>query len=66
VKSITGLGLMLGIETDKDAKQIISKCMENGVLVLSAKTKIRLLPPLNIDQELLEKAVGVLKEAIAE
>lgn len=64
VKSISGLGLMLGIETDKDAKQVIKECMENGVLVLSAKTKVRLLPPLNIPMELLEKAIGVLKNAL--
>lgn len=64
VKSITGLGLMLGIETDKDAKEIINKCMQNGVLVLSAKTKIRLLPPLNIPDDLLKKAIGILKEAL--
>lgn len=64
VKSISGLGLMLGIETDKDAKQVIGKCMDDGVLVLSAKSKIRLLPPLNISQETLEKAIDVLKNAL--
>ena len=66
VKSISGMGLMLGIETDKDAKEIINKCIENGVLVLSAKTKVRLLPPLNIPQNLLEKAIGILKNIIEE
>ena len=66
VKSISGMGLMLGIETDKDAKEIINKCIENGVLVLSAKTKVRLLPPLNIPQDLLEKAIANLKNIIEE
>ncbi len=64
VKSVSGMGLMLGIETEKDAKEIVTKCRENGVLVLTAKSKIRLLPALNIPDELLKKAVSVIKEAI--
>lgn len=65
VKGISGKGLMLGIETDKPAKEVIAQCMERGVLVLSAKTKLRLLPPLNIDMELLRKAIAVLKDVLA-
>ena len=65
VRSVSGMGLMLGIETEREAKEIISECMENGVLVLSAKTKVRLLPPLNISYENLSKAIKILKEAIA-
>ncbi len=63
VKSVSGLGLMIGIETEKDASQVISECMANGVLVLKAKTKVRLLPPLNIPMELLEKAIEIIKNA---
>ena len=48
ILEITGLGLMLGIKTEKNVKDVISDCMEQGVLVLSAKSKLRLLPPLNI------------------
>ncbi len=66
VKSVSGLGLMIGIETEKDAKEIVNACLQNGVLVLTAKTKIRLLPPLNIGWDELKKAVAVLKEIIAE
>ncbi len=66
VKSVSGLGLMIGIETEKDAKEIVNTCMQNGVLVLTAKTKIRLLPPLNIGWDELKKAVAILKEIIAE
>ena len=62
IKSVSGKGLMLGIETVKDAKTVVNECMERGVLVLTAKTKVRLLPALNIPQELLEKAITVLKE----
>lgn len=63
IESISGLGLMMGIKTVKPAGEIISKCMENGVLVISAKDKVRLLPPLNIDIEILKKALGVIVEA---
>ena len=63
VKSVTGLGLMLGIETEKDANEVIDKCRENGVLVIKAKTKVRLLPALNIPWEQLRKAIKILIEA---
>ena len=66
VKSISGMGLMIGIETVKDATQIVNECMQNGVLVIKAKTKVRLLPPLNITMEQLEKAINVLKAACKE
>lgn len=63
VKSVTGMGLMLGIETEKDANEVIDKCRENGVLVIKAKTKVRLLPALNIPWEQLRKAIKILIEA---
>lgn len=66
VKSVSGLGLMIGIETEKAAKDIANACIEKGVLVLTAKTKVRLLPPLNIGWDELKKAIAVLKEVIAE
>ncbi len=63
VKSVTGLGLMIGIETERSADEIVAKCRENGVIVIKAKSKIRLLPALNIDIKLLRKAVEIIKEA---
>ena len=63
VKSVTGMGLMLGIETEKDANEVIEKCREMGVLVIKAKTKVRLLPALNIPWEQLKTAVQILKKA---
>jgi len=63
VKSVSGLGLMIGIETEKDANEVIAECREEGVLVIKAKNKVRLLPPLNIPFELLEKAVNVILNA---
>lgn len=63
VKSVTGLGLMLGIETVKDVNEVLKVCQENGVLPIKAKNKLRLLPPLNISFEDLEKAINVIKNA---
>lgn len=65
-RSVTGMGLMLGVETEAPAKDVIAKCMERGVLVISAKSKVRLLPALNIPMPLLERAVQVLREVCAE
>ena len=63
VISVSGLGFMIGIETKRPAAEIIEECRENGVLVIKAKQKVRLLPALNIEWEQLEKAVKVIKEA---
>ena len=63
IESITGLGLMIGIKTVKPASEVLSACRENGVLCLTAKDKVRLLPALNIPDELLVKAAEVIKSA---
>ena len=63
VKSVSGKGFMLGIETEKDAGDVIKYCIDNGVLVIKAKNKVRLLPALNIPDDLLKKAVNVIVEA---
>lgn len=64
VKSVSGMGLMIGIETERPNKDIINGCLSKGVLVLAAKTKVRLLPPLNITREQLDKALDVLIEEL--
>lgn len=66
VVSVSGLGLMIGIKTEKDAGDVIKRCMEQGVLVIKAKDKVRLLPALNIPMETLTKAIAVLKRVCAE
>ncbi|MBR3099973.1 MAG: acetylornithine/succinylornithine family transaminase [Clostridia bacterium] len=63
IESVSGLGLMLGLQTVKPASEVIKACMENGVLVLSAKSRVRLLPALNIPMELLEKAADIILAA---
>ena len=64
VISVSGRGLMIGVETEKDAGEVIKKAMELGILPLKAKNKVRLLPPLNISFENLKKAIEILKKAM--
>ncbi|MBQ6164490.1 MAG: aspartate aminotransferase family protein [Clostridia bacterium] len=64
VKSVSGMGLMLGVECEKPGIEIANACLEKGVLVLTAKTKVRILPALNIPWEFLREAIGILKECI--
>ena len=66
ILSVTGLGLMLGVKTQADAKTIVKKCMEKGAIFLTAKDKVRLLPALNIPDALLEKAINILKQVCKE
>ena len=66
VKSVSGKGLMIGVDCEKDAGEVIAKCMEKGVLVIKAKQKVRLLPALNIPWEELKTAIKILKEVISE
>ncbi len=62
IESVTGLGLMIGIKTVKPAKDVVKECINNGVLCLTAKDKVRLLPPLNVSKKLLKKALDVILE----
>ena len=66
VEAVSGMGLMIGVKCRKPAGEIVAKCIERGVLFLTAKDKVRLLPALNIPDELLIKAVNVLRETAAE
>ena len=65
VEAVSGMGLMIGIKTVKPAGDVLKACMENGVLALTAKDKLRLLPALNIPMETLQKAVAIIKQACA-
>ena len=66
IEGVSGLGLMVGIKTVKPAKEVVSKCLERGVLCLTAKDKVRLLPALNIPMDDLCRALDILKEVCAE
>jgi acetylornithine/N-succinyldiaminopimelate aminotransferase len=62
-EGISGMGLMIGVKTVRPAAEVVAKCIENGVLCLTAKDKVRLLPALNIPDDLLIKALGIIKKA---
>ena len=66
VESVSGLGLMIGVKTVAPAGEVVKRCMEKGVLCLTAKDKVRLLPALNIPMEDLRYAVETLKMAAEE
>ena len=66
VKSVSGLGLMVGVETEAVASEVVKKCIERGVLCLTAKHKVRLLPALNIPMDVLKEAVETIKSVAAE
>lgn len=66
IESVSGMGLMIGVKTTKNAKEVVAKAMEKGVLVLTAKDKVRLLPALNIPMDLLEKAIEIIKSICKE
>lgn len=65
IRSVSGLGLMIGIETERAASDVVRECIELGVLCLTAKTKVRLLPALNIPDDVLAHAVDVIKSVCA-
>ena len=64
VEDVTGMGLMIGIKTRKPAGEIVSEAIGKGVLCLTAKDKVRLLPALNIPWDLLKEAAEILKNCI--
>ena len=53
---------MVGIKTTRPAKDVVNECIEKGVLCLTAKDKVRLLPALNISMEDLEFAIQTIIE----
>ena len=65
IESVTGLGLMIGIKTTRPAKDVVMECMDKGVLCLTAKDKVRLLPALNIPMDVLKEAIDVIKSVCA-
>lgn len=66
IESVSGMGLMIGIKTEKSAKEVVAECIKRGVLCLTAKDKVRLLPALNIETEILKEALEVIKSVCAE
>ena len=65
VESVTGMGLMLGVKTTRPAAKVAAECLRAGVLVLTAKDKVRLLPAPNIPDQQLQDGVEILKQVCA-
>ena len=66
VKSISGIGLMVGIEFyDLKAADVLAACREAGLLVLTAKTRLRLLPPLILSEADVAKALAILDDVLS-
>ncbi len=66
VADVTGLGLMIGImPSGKTASQVAADCLKDGLLVLTAHDKVRLLPPLNIPMDILAAGLNILKKNLA-
>jgi len=64
VVSVSGMGLMVGIKTVRPAGEVVKACIDAGVLCLTAKDKVRLLPALNIPMELLKQAAEIILNCI--
>ena len=65
VKRVSGLGLMIGLEVEKPAKEIAKQCLDRGLLVLTAHEKVRLVPPLNITKTEMDEGLTILREVLA-
>lgn len=65
VRAVTGLGMMIGLELEKDAKQVAAACLERGLLVLTAHSRLRIVPPLTISKTEMDEGLSILKEVLA-
>ena len=64
VKQVTGLGLMIGLEIEKNAKEVAAECLKRGLLVLTAHDRVRLVPPLTITKTEMDEGLSVIKEVL--
>ena len=64
VKEVSGKGLMLGFLSEKESGEIIKEAREKGLIIIKAKNKVRLLPPLNITYEQIDKAIEIIASCL--
>lgn len=64
VKRVTGLGLMIGLEIEKNVKETANDCFRRGLLVLTAHTRLRLLPPLTVTKAELDEGLSIIREVL--
>ena len=65
VERVSGIGMMIGLQTNKSAKEIAQKCLERGLLVLTAHSKVRIVPPLNITKTEIDEGLTILREVLS-
>ena len=65
VRGVTGLGMMIGLEIEKNAKAVAAECLDRGLLVLTAHERLRLVPPLTITKTEMDEGLSILKEVLA-
>ena len=65
VSAVRGMGLMIGADIVGNAREIVSECIENGLLILTAKTALRMLPPLNITYEEIDRGLDILNKVLS-
>lgn len=66
VTQVSGMGLMIGISTTKNAREVAQKCLDKGLVVLTAHDRVRLLPPLNVTKQQIDSALKILNEVISQ
>ncbi len=66
VKKVSGMGLIIGIDCGKLARQIAEACLEKGLVVLTAHGVVRLLPPLTITKQQIDQSLKILNEVIGQ
>lgn len=64
VRGVTGMGLMLGVLTERPSSQVAAACMDAGLMVLTAHEKVRFLPPLNITREEIDRALAIFRQCL--
>ncbi|MBR6045387.1 MAG: aspartate aminotransferase family protein [Ruminococcus sp.] len=65
VDGVDGMGLMIGVRLKtKDAHDVAKACLDNGLLILTAKEKLRFLPPLTITTEEIDRGMEILKKIL--
>ena len=65
VKSVSGMGLMLGVEIEgKEAAEAVKLALESGLMILTAKNKVRMLPPLTITYDELDEGIEIFKKVL--
>lgn len=65
VNNVSGMGMMLGVEFDHiNGREVVDACIPKGAIFLTAKHKMRLLPPLTISYEQIDKGIAILQEVL--